>query len=174
MARKTTTVPNTNLSDTQIEEHLEQYSLAESRRDGLKAKMEEQLTKVREKFVDKINAEEEIMDEHFDTLHAHAMTQKDQFDKKRSKAFTHGILGFRIGTPKLKNQRGFTWKAVLELVKDHNLTDFIKVKESLDKDKIIANREELAADGTLDTIKCEVVQDETFYVDTKAEKKDAK
>lgn len=63
------------------------------------------------------------------------------FTKRRSLETTHGIIGFRTGTPKLKNRKGFTWAAVLELVKTF-LPKYIRLTEEITRDKMLADRDE--------------------------------
>lgn len=52
----------------------------------------------------------------------------------------HGVLGFRTGTPKLKTRKGFTWAAVLELLKEFNPA-YVRTSEEVAKDKLLADRE---------------------------------
>lgn len=62
------------------------------------------------------------------------------FSKKKSMETAHGVLGFRTGTPKLKTRKGFTWAAVLELLKEFNPA-YVRTSEEVAKDKLLADRE---------------------------------
>ena len=130
--------------------------------------MDIKINKIKERYRGEINTIEAEMAEQFDTLEHYAKTNETLFEKKKSIPMLHGKIGFRTGTPKLKTRRGFTWAAALELTLKQ-LPDFIRVKQDVDREQIIANRE---ADGMADKIHdcgMEVVQDETFFVEPSEE-----
>jgi phage host-nuclease inhibitor protein Gam len=94
--------------------------------------------------------------------------QAELFSRKKSLDMTHGTIGFRTGTPKLKTLKGFTWAAALQLVKDY-LPAFVRTTEEIAKDKMLAERD---TEGMMEQMaKCgiAVTQDETFYVEPKKE-----
>ena len=93
------------------------------------------------------------------------------FTKRRSLETTHGIIGFRTGNPKLKNRRGFTWAAVLELVKTF-LPKYIRQTEEIARDKMLADRDEEGMEELFAKCGVYVDQDEAFYVEPKKEKED--
>ena len=88
---------------------------------------------------------------------------------------THGTIGFRTGTPKLKTLKGFNWASALELVK-RVLPGYVRTTDEIAKDKLLADRElEAVVIGSSDEsvpmsealagCGITVVQDETFYVE---------
>lgn len=81
---------------------------------------------------------------------------------------THGTIGFRTGTPKLKTLKGFTWASAVNLVKEF-LPSFIRTSEEVAKDKLLADRDEEGMTEKMAKCGIQVVQDETFYVDPKKE-----
>ena len=93
---------------------------------------------------------------------------------------THGVIGFRTGTPKLKLLKGFTWASALQLVKKF-LPGYVRQTEEVAKDKLLADRElsEVSFGDAVKTLKpmkeamddcgIQVVQDETFFVEPKSE-----
>ena len=95
---------------------------------------------------------------------------------------THGVIGFRTGTPKLKTLKGFTWASALELVKRF-LPGYIRQTEEIAKDKLLADRYDEVdfphSDGSgfvamplttaMGECGIQVVQDETFFVEPKSE-----
>jgi phage host-nuclease inhibitor protein Gam len=125
------------------------------------------MEKVRSKYTDEIvelqntiSPDGEIMH----TLEAYAIANKDTWDG-RSTDLTHARIGFQMGTPKVEKKKGFTWDAVLELVKASKVLakEFVRTKVELDKKAI------LGADAkTLQQLETKaqiiIVQDETFYV----------
>jgi len=81
---------------------------------------------------------------------------------------THGIIGFRTGTPKLATRKGYTWGAILTLVKEF-LPSYIRTSEEVAKDRILADRDSEDVAVLLPKVGIEVKQDETFYVEPKKE-----
>ena len=102
---------------------------------------------------------------------------------------SHGTIGFRTGTPKLKTLKGFTWASALQLVKRF-LPSYVRQAEEIAKDKLLADRDieleplplhdlspaEVSSSAGVRSMRSvlsecgiEVVQDETFYVEAKKE-----
>lgn len=61
---------------------------------------------------------------------------KEQFAKQRSKELNWGTVGYRMTPPALKALSKWTWPKVLAKLKETGRTDFIAVKESIDKEAI--------------------------------------
>ena len=102
-------------------------------------------------------------------MQAYAVENKEElFARKKSVESAHGVFGFRTGTPKLKNLKGFTWAAVTNLCKEL-LPSYIRTSEELAKDKLLADRELPEVAEYFPKIGVQVVQDETFYVEPKKE-----
>lgn len=81
---------------------------------------------------------------------------------------THGVIGFRTGTPKLKTLKGFTWASALQLVKEF-LPSYLRQTEEIAKDKLLADRDVENIVPQMNKCGIQVVQDETFYVEPKKE-----
>lgn len=83
----------------------------------------------------------DVKDGAFEIMQAYAVENKEElFARKKSVESAHGVFGFRTGTPKLKNLKGFTWAAVTNLCKEL-LPSYIRTSEELAKDKLLADRE---------------------------------
>lgn len=87
---------------------------------------------------------------------------KSLFEETRSRSLNFGTVGFRLGTGALKTLKGFTWEAVKNVVKKSKkyATDFIRVKEDLDKQAILGaqlKEQELANLGMF------IHQEDSFY-----------
>jgi len=159
----------TGISRDQAEEAFAAYAHADARQQQLTAKMDVEITRIREKFQDTLNELQEVKDNAFDTMQAFGMENKDVlFSKKKSLEMVHGLVGFRIGTPKLKTRKGFTWGAVTNMLKEF-LPTYVRISEEPAKDKLIADRDDPEVSEAL--VKCGIYvdQDETFYVEPKKE-----
>lgn len=87
---------------------------------------------------------------------------KSLFQETRSRSLNFGTVGFRLGTGALKTLKGFTWEAVKNVVKKSKkyATDFIRVKEDLDKQAILGaqlKEQKLAKLGMF------IHQEDSFY-----------
>ena len=164
-----------------------EYAKADASINKINAEIELQLAKIREKRQAELTVLAQQRDQAFDTLQAFAIeNQTELFSKKKSLDMTHGTIGFRTGTPKLKTMKGFTWEAAKTLVKKF-LPDYIRTSEEIAKDKLLADRELdevefVESDITKKSVPMSqamsecgilVVQDETFYVEPKKEDADA-
>ena len=157
------------------------YAKADAQMQKINADIELQCAKIREKHSDELTRLSEEKEKAFDTLQAYAVeNQAELFTKKKSLDMTHGTIGFRTGTPKLKTLKGFTWASALQLVKEF-LPGYVRQTEEIAKDKLLADRDSdvMVAGDPLgpgkpmreQMAKCgiAVTQDETFYVEPKKE-----
>lgn len=144
------------------------FAKADAQQSEITAKMDVQITRVREKYAEQLNDLQETKDEAFDKLQAYAENNRDEFGKKKSLEFQHGVLGFRTGTPKLKTLKGFTWASVMGLLKVH-LPQYIRVVEEPAKDRLLADRDEPDIVNKFRDVGIYVDQDETFFVEPKKE-----
>ena len=146
-----------------------QYAKADAQIQKINADIELQCAKIREKRADELTRLGEEREQAFDTLQAYAVeNQAELFTKKKSLEMTHGTIGFRTGTPKLKTLKGFTWASVLNLVKEF-LPSFIRTTEEIAKDKLLADRDAEGMGEKMAQCGIMVTQDETFYVEPKKE-----
>lgn len=144
------------------------YTNAHVRQMKLEAKMNEEINKIKSKYQDEISDLEEQKQEQYDVLEAYAKEQKDNWGKARSIELLHTKIGFRIGMPKLKCDKGFNWTSVTSLLKD-NFPEYVREVVEPNKEKLIADRD---AEGFAKMCKkahIEVVQDENFFVEAKVE-----
>lgn len=149
----------------QAEQAAQQFAKASNKLSTIEAAMNEAIEKVRSKYQEEIlelkNQQEEVLP----TLEAYAIATKDTWDG-RSMDLTHARIGFRIGTPKVDKLKGFTWDAVLALVKANKALarDFVRVKEELDK-KAILDADPVTKKALEAKAKIIIVQDEIFYIE---------
>lgn len=168
MARTKKTVMS-GISREQAEQAFADFAAADARCQNLTSKMDIEITRIREKYADRLAELDAKKSEAFDLMQAYALENKDElFSRKKSVESAHGVFGFRTGTPKLKNLKGFTWAAVTNLVKEL-LPSYIRTSEELAKDKLLADRDVPEVAGYFPKIGVQVVQEETFYVEPKKE-----
>jgi phage host-nuclease inhibitor protein Gam len=161
-------VLHSSLTKEDAEATFAEFAKADAQQQQITAKMDVQITKIREKYADELNELQETKDEAFDKLQSYAENNREEFGKKKSLDFQHGILGFRTGTPKLKTLKGFTWASVLGLLKVH-LPTYVRTIEEPAKDRLLADREEPETLQKFKEVGIYVDQDETFFVEPKKE-----
>lgn len=162
-------VVHSNISTEKMEEAFAAYAKADAMLQKINATLDIDITKLREKRAVEIQQLSEQKDAAFDVMQAFAIENKDElFAKKKSMDTTHGVLGFRLGTPKLKTRKGFTWGAVTNLIKEF-LPSYIRISEEPAKDKLLADRDSEEITPMLEKVGVMVVQDETFFVEPKKE-----
>lgn len=162
-------VVHTGVSTEQMEAAFADFATADAKLLRIIATMDVKIIEIREKYVDDVNKLQEQKEKAFEVLQAFAMENKEElFSKKKSMESTHGILGFRTGTPKLKTLKGFTWSAVTNLLKEL-LPAYVRVSEEPAKDKLLADREDEEVSALFPRVGIFVDQDETFFVEPKKE-----
>jgi phage host-nuclease inhibitor protein Gam len=168
MARTKKTVVS-GISREQAEQAFADFAAADAKAQNLTSKMDIEMTRIREKYADQLAELDGKKSEAFDIMQAYALENKEElFSKKKSLESAHGVFGFRTGTPKLKNLKGFTWAAVTNLAKEL-MPLYIRTSEELAKDKLLADREQPEVVAMFPKIGVQVVQEETFYVEPKKE-----
>jgi phage host-nuclease inhibitor protein Gam len=123
---------------------------------------------VRKRFQKQVDKLVLAKDEAFDKLQLFAETNPEMFEQKKSLELSHGKIGFRTGTPKLKLLKSFNWDRVVEKLEQH-LPSFVRTKKEADKEKLLSCRDEASTAEKFKLIGIEVVQDETFFVEPKTE-----
>ena len=162
-------VVHTGVSTEQMETAFAEFATADAKLQKINATMDVKFTEIRERYADEIAKLSEKKDNAFDILQAFAMENKQElFSKKKSMESTHGVLGFRIGTPKLKTLKGFTWGAVTNLLKEF-LPGYVRTSEEPAKDKLLADRDDQEVATLFGKVGIYVDQDETFFVEPKKE-----
>ncbi len=157
-----------DITFSNAEELFGEFATVDARINQITAKMDTEITKVREKHQGVLSELCEKKDQLFERLQHFAVNSPDSFTKKKSLDFTHGTLGFRTGNPALKPLKGFTWKAITEMLKTF-LPDYVRTVEEPAKDKLLADRDNEDVQPLLEKVGILVVQDESFYVEPKKE-----
>lgn len=161
----------TPATSAEVDTLMGEYAQTDANIESITATMDEEIGKIREKYSERLNELTEKRETAFNRLQLWAEQNKDElFAKKKSKDLVHGILGFRIGTPKLKAEKGFTWAAVQTLLNSvKGGKQYLRTKVEIAKDLLIADRKQPKTIEVLKEAHIEVVQDETFFIDLKKE-----
>lgn len=167
-ARKSAQVPTESTTQEQATTYLATYASNQARIDKLNAEMDAQIVKIRQKYDAELGQLGAENVELFNKLQGFALINKGLFTVKKSLDMTHGIIGFRTAPPALKTRKGFTWAAVLKLLED-KASQFIRNKPEVDKEALLAQREEPAVVELMAQVGVQVEQAETFYVELKKE-----
>lgn len=147
---------------------MQEYAHATSELKKIEAQLELEIQRIREKYQSRITPLKSVQADTFEKLQAFAEHNRDDlFSKKKSRDFTHGIIGFRMGQMKVAYDRGMSSKA-LPLVITLGLP-FTRGKIELDKEKVIASRDDAETMNKLRQCGISVTQEESFYVEVKEE-----
>lgn len=154
-------------SKEELGEVMKCFAEASSMIKELEAQEELRLLEVRKMYEDRARVLLEQKQNALEKLEAFGIHNKEEFfGKKRSMDLNHGIIGFRTGTPKVSKPRSITWNKVIETLHEND-SEFLRTRLEVDKDKIIASREDQAVMEELEQIGVSVIQEETFFVSLK-------
>ncbi|MDR0509626.1 MAG: host-nuclease inhibitor Gam family protein [Rikenellaceae bacterium] len=152
-----------------MEEAFGKYADADARIQKIKASIDIEVTRIREKNEESLTNFEKQKADAFDILMTFATENREElFSKKKSMETTHGVLGFRTGTPKVKTRKGFTWAAVINLLRTM-APEYLRLTEEVAKDKLVDDRDSPELAEIMPQIGIYIDRDETFFVEPKKE-----
>jgi phage host-nuclease inhibitor protein Gam len=128
-----------------------------------KTEMDQRITAIKKEYESKCSKLEESIQPMMESIHAWADAHSEEFGGKKSLDMLHAIIGWRVNPPSLKPLRGFTWGAVMGRIKDLGKWEFIRTKEDVNKEALLAARDT----ENLKAFYCAVAQDEEFFCDPK-------
>lgn len=167
MATRTKKKVFTNVTVEQAQDAGSVFATTTAALQNIEAKMNAEITKIRDKYQDKITDLQEQLIEPQEILETFAAEQKDNWPKK-SFELVHARIGFRTGMPKLKLDKGFNWTSVTELLKE-NFPDYVRTVDEPNKEKLIGDRDDESFGKIAKKCHFSVVQDETVFVEPKLE-----
>lgn len=135
------------------------------------ADMNKKITEIKDKFAADTIADRSEAELLRVKIQEFCESNKAEFNKVRSKEYTHGIVGFRNNPPKvIQLNRKYNVKTSIELLKKIFKGKFLRVKEEIDKEQILAEySQEKIDDSKLASVGLCVEQGETFAIDIKWE-----
>lgn len=144
----------------------------QNRLNGLKVEMDAEIREVRERYESLIDTADVELQRVVLSLEAWARENPDEFAAgRKSIDFVHGTIGFRTGTPKVKKGRKFpSLQKVAEFMRTLPWArKYVKqAAATVNKEVLIGDRAKLTAEQ-LNELGLSIVQEETFYVEPKAE-----
>ncbi len=153
------------ISPEQAERFMTQYAKASTELKKIEAKIEKATQKVVEGYQESIDDLKSQQAEAFEKLEVFCEANPDLFADRKSFEMSTGRVGYQTGNPKLTTMKGFTWASVVPLVKS-KLKDFLRTKVEIDKASLLSKRDDAAIVKKMNACGIEVVQDETFYVES--------
>lgn len=162
MNRKNTIIIN-NWND--VDNNIAIIAAMEMENEIQTAEMNEKILAIKKEYEPGIKKTEEYINEHTKAIEKYCKKFKKQFKEARSKDLTYGRVGFRDGKPSLRLVKGYTWKAVLDKIKDAFKTRYMDIKPTLKKQSIIDDYERgMLTPEQLEDLGCKVAKSETFYI----------
>lgn len=157
----------------EVDQAMAEMAKAQAVRDRLTARMNEALTKARERFEADIEEQSEIIEARRAQIKLFADENRDSvFQGKQSCELTHGILSYRLGQLKSKTAKKWTWKKVVEKLLElrGKWTKYVQVKHDPNRQQMLADYKanKLTAED-LAKVGVEIEQEETFAVDLREE-----
>jgi len=157
----------TSVSHEEAEQAMAAFAQCNTQLKLIESRMEDEKQQINNKYLGDITRLKDSMEEQVKQLQFYGQQYKEGW-KGKSLALIHGKIGFRTGTPKLVKDRKFTWDAVTELLKKA-FPAFVRTSYEINKEALIAFRENKEFEGIKENCYVDVVQDETFYVEANAE-----
>ena len=155
-----------NVDNDQAQEASARYAEISARLGLIEAQMNERINSIKDEFADEIIHLTREKEKQFEVLEVYAKEQKDNWGRRKSIDLLHSVIGFRTGTPRVTKDKMFTWDNILDMVKE-KFPSLVRVKCELDKEAIIALRENKEFIDLQKTCYVDVVQNESFFVETK-------
>lgn len=89
------------------EQAFAEFAKADAQYQQLTARMDLEVTRIREKYADQLAGLADAKERSFDLMQAYATEHRDElFAKRKSIESTHGVFGFRTGKPQAEKPEG--------------------------------------------------------------------
>jgi len=168
--KRTKKVTISHVSLDTAQEASQKYAVSQNKLSSVEAKMNEEINKIKSKYQEQITELQESLEEPIEILEVYAKENQESWGKKKSIELLHCIIGFRTGMPKVDKDKKFTWDAITELMqKNKSFKSFIRSKVEIDKEAILACKDEVQLKSLQDDCYVFIKQDETFFINPKVE-----
>jgi phage host-nuclease inhibitor protein Gam len=149
-----------------LESLIGEIAAIKNRQRLLTAAMDEQIQFIRAQYEVQLAAQNEALEQKMEHARVWSEANPREFGAVRSIETVHGTLGWRTGGPSLRTLTGWTWDRVKETLKSMGAAGYLRVKEEVNKQNLLSDRETLGAEK-LRELGLRVVQEETFFVEPK-------
>ena len=149
-----------------LESLIGEIAAIKNRQRLLTAAMDEQIQFIRAQYEVQLAAQNDALEQKMERARVWSEANPLEFGAVRSIQTVHGALGWRTGGPSLRTLTGWTWDRVKETLKSMGAVGYLRVKEEVNKQNLLSDRETLGAEK-LRQLGLRVVQEETFFVEPK-------
>lgn len=139
---------------------------------GIEATLNDELKAVRDRYQEELTNLGQDADAEFRMLKEWAEAHPEEFKERKSLELTHGVIGFRTGTPAVRFLKGWTETMVLAVldIQAEWRKRYIRQIVEVNKQALIEDRDGLGADK-LNAFGLKITQSETFYCEPTIEPK---
>lgn len=156
----------------QAEQAFAHYAADTAEATRLRAEIDARFAALREEYAQRLSDLDYQRESAFSVLQAYATEHREElFADRKSLEMLHGTIGFRTGTPRVKQSRGVTVAETIERMREQ-LPDYVRHTLAIDKTLLLLNRETPLVRSALPLVGLEIVQDEAFFVEPKTEDPD--
>lgn len=154
-----------------VEIALQELALHENKIAKAEVQMNMQINKIKDEFDEKTREDRAYSETIRLDLEDFARKNYKMFEKERTKDFVFGIIGFRKNPPKVTLlNRKYTIKTAIELIKRIFDGTYIRTKQELDKESILADyTQKKLTDENLAAVGLKIDNDESFICEVKFE-----
>lgn len=153
----------------EVDKLLLEYAKLESFLTETEADLNRKLQSVRDEFA-KVTANQAARYNQIQNdIQQFALSQKHEFEKSRCKEFPYAKIGFRYGKQQVATlNRKYNWDIVIKLVKQVFGKAYIRLKEELNKEQILADyTKNKITDKDVAACGMKIEQKENFYIELK-------
>jgi phage host-nuclease inhibitor protein Gam len=159
-----------NVTEDEFNSSMSDFAVADAKEAQIKAKLDAQITKLREAVTSELEELAAEKDKAFEIIQHYCTSNRDSlFVTKKSMETLFGDVGFRTGTPKIKVLKGFNWTSVLHIVKE-KLSDYVRTTEEIDKEQLLIDgKGDAELQQKMKSAGMYIDQDESFFIKLKKE-----
>ncbi len=158
---------NIQITPAGFQEAMARYAQAGLRGLEINKAIEAEIADIRERYEHELQCAAHSRNTTFETVRTYcANNKKALFGKRRSMGTPFGIVGFRLGSPRLQPPKGVSWAHILEQLKEL-LPGYVRTVEEPAKDLLLTDRNKEPVAGALMQLGIEITQEDQFYINDK-------
>ena len=158
---------NKEITPAQFQQAMARYAQAGLRGLEINKAIEQEVNQVMERYEHQLQCNAHARSTTYSTVQAYCTANKQTlFAKRRSMGTPHGVVGFRLGTPRLALTAGNSWETIVQKLSTL-LPAYIRNTQQPAKDMLLAHRHKEPVARAMQDAGIRVIQEEQFYIDTK-------